>query len=87
MWATVVVGLMKLVSFFLPSFFEGIFSDLTDRFFLVTWNKRFFGYDRGLFWVFVLGYWSYGEKKFGSWLVFLVTGMTAKVHSIGKQKP
>jgi hypothetical protein len=59
--------------FFLPSFFEGIFSDLTDRFFLVTWNKRFFGYDRGLFWVFVLGYWSYGEKKFGSWLVFLVT--------------
>jgi len=30
--------------------------------FLVTWNKRFFGYDRGLFWVFVLGYWSYGKK-------------------------
>ena len=41
--------------------------------FLVIWNKRFFGYDRGFFWVFVLGYWSYGEKKFGSGLVFLVT--------------
>ena len=41
--------------------------------FLVTGNKRFFGYDRGLFWVFVLGYLSYGEKIFGPGLVFLVT--------------